>query len=80
MLKYCIVGFVFILNTKRKMLYALIRMQVADDNLNIAFVLFFVLLMVEGLDLNVLANFAYLHILTQTISFKILYSQYRIFV
>lgn len=55
-------------------------MQVADDNLNIAFVLFFVLLMVEGLDLNVLANFAYLHILTQTISFKILYSQYRIFV
>lgn len=60
------------------MLYALIRMQVADDNLNIAFVLFFVLLMVEGLDLNVLANFAY--ILTQTISFKILYSQYRIFV
>lgn len=36
-------------------------MQVADDNLNIAFVLFFVLLMVEGLDLNVLANFAYSH-------------------
>lgn len=62
------------------MLYALIRMQVADDNLNIAFVLFFVLLMVEELDLNVLANFVYLHILTQTISFKILYSQYRIFV